>query len=120
MTPMRGERPAPSTGHVQFRIRVEPEHTRRGEERGPPRYNGCYTHGMSETTQVRKVGNSLGVILNKALLQELDIQEGDTLFVVKTSDGIRLTSYDPDFAEAMEAGRDYMKRHRDALRELAK
>lgn len=75
---------------------------------------------MSETTQVRKIGNSYGVILNKALLQELEVEEGDTLFVVKTADGIRLTSYDPDFADAMEAGRDYMKRHRDALRELAK
>ncbi|HZJ09539.1 MAG TPA: hypothetical protein VFD39_07590 [Trueperaceae bacterium] len=75
---------------------------------------------MGETTQVRKIGNSFGIILNKALLQELEVDEGDTLFVIKTADGIRLTSYDPDFAEAMDAGRAYMKQHRDALRELAK
>lgn len=75
---------------------------------------------MSEAIQVRKIGNSYGIILNKALLQELEVEEGDTLFVVKTVDGIRLTSYDPEFAAAMEAGRDYMNRHRDALRELAK
>lgn len=75
---------------------------------------------MDETTQVRKIGNSFGIILNKALLQELDVDEGDTLFVTRTADGIRLTSYDPDFAEAMNAGRTYMKQHRDALRELAK
>jgi len=31
-----------------------------------------------------------------------------------------LTPYDPDFAEALEAGRDYMRRHRNALPELAR
>ena len=75
---------------------------------------------MKESLQVRKIGNSYGVILSKALLQELEVAEGDTLFVVRTPDGIRLTSYDPDFVEALNAGRAYMDEHRDALRELAK
>lgn len=75
---------------------------------------------MSESLQVRKIGNSYGVILSKALLKELEVEEGDALFIVRTDDGIRLTSYDPDFAEAMEAGRAYMDDHRDALRELAR
>lgn len=75
---------------------------------------------MSESIQVRKIGNSYGVILSKALLQELEVEEGDTLFVVRTPDGIRLTSYDPDFADALNAGRAYMDEHRDAFRELAK
>ncbi len=75
---------------------------------------------MSESVQVRKIGNSYGVILSKALLQELEVTEGDSLFVVRTPDGIRLTSYDPDFAEAVKIGRAYMDEHRDALRELAK
>lgn len=61
-----------------------------------------------------------GVILGKEAMAELGISEGDTLFVVRTADGIGLTPYDPDFAEALEAGRDYMRRHRNALRELAR
>ncbi|MCB9668042.1 MAG: AbrB/MazE/SpoVT family DNA-binding domain-containing protein [Alphaproteobacteria bacterium] len=73
-----------------------------------------------KTLSVRKIGNSLGVILGKEVLAELGIAEGDTLFVVRTQDGIHLTAYDPDFAEALEAGRDYMRRHRNALRELAR
>jgi len=41
-------------------------------------------------------------------------------WVVHAPGGIRLVPYDPDFADALEATRDYMRRHRDALRELAK
>jgi hypothetical protein len=48
------------------------------------------------------------------------VTEGDQLFAVRTSDGIRLTPFDPDFATAIESTRDYMRRHRDAMHELAK
>ena len=75
---------------------------------------------MTDTVTVRKVGNSLGVILSKAELEKLGVGEGDRLFVIRTPDGIRLTPYDPDFATVMEATREYMRDHRDALRELAK
>ncbi len=75
---------------------------------------------MSEPITVRKIGNSLGVILPKELVEMLRVGEGDKLFVVHGPTGIRLTPYDPDFAEAMKASRDYMRRHRDALAELAK
>jgi len=75
---------------------------------------------MTKTLTVRKIGNSFGVILGKDVLAELGVQAGDTLFVVKTSDGIQLTAFDPEFAEALEAGRDYMRRHKNALRELAR
>jgi putative addiction module antidote len=75
---------------------------------------------MARDVTVRKIGNSLGVILPKAELETLGVGEGDTLFVISTPDGFRLTPYDPDFAEAMEATREYMREHRDALKELAK
>ena len=75
---------------------------------------------MTKTLTVRKIGNSYGVILGKEALTELGVEAGDTLFVIKTPDGIRLTAFDPDFAAAMEAGRDYMRRHKNALRELAR
>lgn len=75
---------------------------------------------MSNSVTVRKIGNSQGVILPKAELEQLGVSEGDELFIVHTPGGIRLTPYDPDFATAMEAARDFMRRHRDTLRELAK
>lgn len=82
--------------------------------------NGCYNSSMSKPLTVRRIGNSYGVILGRDLLTSLGLEEGDEVFVVRTPEGIRLTPYDPDFAEAVEAGRDYMHRHRNAMRELAK
>ena len=75
---------------------------------------------MADTVTVRRIGNSYGVILPKAELDKLGVVEGDKLFIVRTPDGIRLTPYDPDFAKVMEATREYMRDHRDALKELAK
>ena len=75
---------------------------------------------MAAVVRVRKVGNSLGVILTRDVIDSLGVAEGDRLFAVRTPDGIRLTPYDPDFASAVESNRDYMRRHKDALHELAK
>ncbi len=75
---------------------------------------------MAKSVTVRKIGNSHGVILPKAELERLGVGEGDKLFVIHTPDGIRLVPYDPDFAGVMENARDFMRRHRDTLRELAK
>ncbi len=75
---------------------------------------------MADTVTVRRIGNSYGVILPKAELDKLGVVEGDKLFIVRTPDGLRLTPYDPDFAKVMEATREYMRDHRDALKELAK
>jgi putative addiction module antidote len=75
---------------------------------------------MGIPVKVRKVGNSLGVILTRDVIEALGVAEGDELFAIRTPDGIRLTPYDPDFAKAIESTRDYMRRHRNALHELAK
>lgn len=75
---------------------------------------------MANSLTIRKIGNSFGVILPKTELDQLGVGEGDRLFVVRAPGGIRLVPYDPDFSDAMEAARDFMRRHRDALRELAK
>jgi putative addiction module antidote len=74
---------------------------------------------MSEALKVRKVGNSLGVILPRTTLDELNVEEGDELFVVHTPEGLRLTPYDPDFADAVEDAREFMRTHRNAFRKLA-
>jgi putative addiction module antidote len=75
---------------------------------------------MAATVKVRRVGNSLGVILTKDVVESLGVAEGDDLFAVRTPDGIRLTPYDPDVAKVVDSTRDYMRRHRNALHELSK
>ena len=67
-----------------------------------------------------KVGNSLGAILPAEVAARLDVKEGDSLFVTETPDGIPLSPYDPDFDKAMEAFGRGGRRHRNALRRLAK
>ena len=76
---------------------------------------------MAYSLKIRKVGNSSGVILPKSLLEEMGVEEGDELFAVREADGgLRLTPFDPEFAEAVEDARAFMDSHRNAFRELAK
>lgn len=69
---------------------------------------------------VRKVGNSLGVTLPAQAAQALRVREGDALYLTETPGGYRITSYDPDFEETMELAEDFMRRYKNALRDLAK
>jgi putative addiction module antidote len=78
----------------------------------------------SESTnvlQIRKVGNSLGIILPKELLARVRLKEGDSLHVVEQPEGgFRLVKQRPDFDKAMQAARRGMKIYHNALAELAK
>jgi putative addiction module antidote len=69
--------------------------------------------------KVTTVGNSVGVILPKELLERLRVGKGDNLYVVETKNGIELTPYNPEFARQMEAAERVMREDRDALRKLA-
>ncbi|MAF49280.1 MAG: AbrB family transcriptional regulator [Rhodospirillales bacterium] len=75
---------------------------------------------MPDTVTLRKIGNSLGVLLPKSELDAAGLGEGDELFLVRTPGGFRLETFDPDFEDAIRDARDYMRRHRDAFKELAK
>jgi len=75
---------------------------------------------MHYTLKVRKIGNSLGAVFPKELLQKLNIQEGDKIYLTETTDGVRITPYDPEFEAAMQAFEKTRKNYRNALRELAK
>jgi putative addiction module antidote len=72
------------------------------------------------TLTVTTVGNSLGVVLPKDVTSRLELSKGDKIFLTKTADGYRITPYDPEFEEQMEAARSIMKKRRNALRQLAK
>jgi putative addiction module antidote len=70
--------------------------------------------------KTRKIGNSLGVILPKEVLDRFHIAEGDTVFATITPEGVHLTPYDPDFESAMKAFARTRRKYRNALRDLAK
>jgi putative addiction module antidote len=72
------------------------------------------------TLNVKKRGNSLSVIIPKEMATEMNIEDGDTLFVTKTPSGYEISPYDPSFAQKMEIARRGMKKYRNALIELAK
>lgn len=70
---------------------------------------------------VKKIGNSTGLILPKELLSRLRLKAGDELYVIEDADGgLHLTPYDPGFAEAMQHVDDIIGEYKDALREFSK
>lgn len=76
---------------------------------------------MPIEAKVRKIGNSLGIVLSKEALQALNVEEGDTLFLTEApNDSLQITPEQPDFQEAMRIAEEGMNRYRNALRELAK
>lgn len=70
--------------------------------------------------KIRKIGNSLGAILPADTLNTHHLEEGDEVIVSVDTEGIRLTPYDPDFEDSLEAARAGMKKYKNALKELAK
>ena len=74
---------------------------------------------MPEKTKVRRFGGSLGFIIPKSVADTMALQEGDDVFVASTPDGLSVTPFDPDFADAMEDARAFMRSHRNAFRELS-
>ncbi len=75
---------------------------------------------MIAQLKLTTIGNSVGVVLPKDLLEKLHLQKGDPLFAVETESGIELTPYDPAFARQMEIAERVMREDRDVLRQLAK
>ena len=69
--------------------------------------------------KITTIGNSAGVILPRELLARLRVDKGDELYVLETPDGIRLTTYDPEFAAQMDVVEGIMRDRRDLLRKLA-
>ncbi|KNY22490.1 AbrB/MazE/SpoVT family DNA-binding domain-containing protein [Methylobacterium sp. ARG-1] len=71
--------------------------------------------------EVKRVGNSTGLILPKDFLAKLNLAQGDWLYVTEKADGsVRLSPYDPTFEKGMKVAEKAMKTYRKALSELAK
>jgi putative addiction module antidote len=70
--------------------------------------------------KVTRIGNSLGMILPKDAVAQLNVEAGDQLFLTPSPDGYRITPYDPEFEAQLTLAKEIMRERRDALRELAK
>ena len=71
------------------------------------------------SVKVRKIGNSLGVVLSKEVVSRLRVGIGDELFLVETPDGYQISPYDPEFASQMTTAESIMKKRRNMLRKLS-
>ena len=71
--------------------------------------------------KLRKVGNSVGVILPKEALSRMNVSEGDTLVLTESQDGgFRVTPHTAGFDEKMKVFQSISRRYRNTLRELSK
>ena len=74
---------------------------------------------MSNKLKITTIGNSVGVVLPREILERLRVEKGDTLYALETPNGIELTAYDEEFAEDMAVAERVMREDRDVLRKLA-
>jgi putative addiction module antidote len=70
--------------------------------------------------KVRKIGNSLGVVLPKEVIQRLNAAQGERLFLTEAPEGYKITPYDPLFEKKMVKAENIMRRYRNTLRALSK
>jgi putative addiction module antidote len=71
--------------------------------------------------KLRKVGNSVGVVLPKEALAHMKVDEGDTITLTEAPDGsLRMTPSSGEVRRQLDAAQDIISRYRNALRELAK
>lgn len=71
--------------------------------------------------KLRKIGNSLGVVLPREALATLKATEGDVIYLTDSPDGgFRVTPLNEEFANQFKEAERIMREDRDVLRELAK
>ena len=71
--------------------------------------------------ELKKIGNSTGLILPKELLARLGLQQGDSVTVTEgTERTLTISAYAADDEETMALARKVMRDYRNTLRALAK
>ena len=71
--------------------------------------------------EIKRIGNSDGLILPRELMQRLDLKRGQQLHVIELAGGgFQVLPYDPDFEKTMETADEVMDEYKDTLAALAK
>lgn len=68
---------------------------------------------------LRKIGNSVGLIIPKEMLDRFGLKEGDELILEAKDGGMVLKPTDEEFARQIEIGRKFMDKYKVALQKLA-
>jgi putative addiction module antidote len=74
---------------------------------------------MATTTKIIAIGNSAGIILPKETLARLNVEKGDTVYLIENPAGLQVTPYDEEFGAKMEVADRIVRRYRDAFKKLA-
>jgi putative addiction module antidote len=71
--------------------------------------------------EIKKIGNSTGLILPKELLARLGLKQGDEVIVTEGPDrSLAMTPYSEDDDETMRIAREVMAEYKNTLKALAK
>lgn len=71
-------------------------------------------------SSVRKIGNSLGIIIPKSVTDSLHLKEGDTVTVEIEGNSIKVTAINPEFEKWTQAYNQLNMEYKEVLQALAK
>ena len=74
---------------------------------------------MATAVKITTIGNSVGIVLPKEILNRLHVEKGDSLYVTDSPEGVLLSPYNAAFARKLEAFEQVMRENRDVLKKLA-
>ena len=74
---------------------------------------------MATTVKITTIGNSVGIVLPKEVLNRLHVEKGDSLYITDSPEGVHLSPYNAEFALKLDAFEQVMRENRDVLKKLA-
>jgi len=74
---------------------------------------------MQITAKITKVGNSSALILPKEIMTRFNLNQGDTVNLTESHDGLTITPYDEKKSRQLDMARDIMRKNRNMLKKLA-
>jgi putative addiction module antidote len=74
---------------------------------------------MATTVKITTIGNSVGIVLPKEVLNRLHVEKGDSLYVTDSPGGVQLSPYSAELARKLDAFEQVMRENRDVLKKLA-
>ncbi len=70
--------------------------------------------------KLRRIGNSLGAVFPRKALEQLEVGEGDTVYLTDgPAQSLLVTAQDPEFEDGLDIAFEGMKKYRNTLRVLA-
>jgi putative addiction module antidote len=74
---------------------------------------------MATTVKITTIGNSVGIVLPREVLNRLHVEKGDIVYITDSPEGVHLTPYNAAFAQKLDALEQVMRENRDVLKKLA-